>query len=83
MALVVMKRGGQPGSVAINPDRVTYVRSSSGPFTDIFFGEHHVSVEGSFEQVVARLSGQMDAPAAPAAPAPALVPPAKTWLRTP
>lgn len=73
MTLIVMKRGGQPGNIAINPDRVTYVRSSLGPFTDIHFGEHHVSVEGSFEQVVARLSGQVDAAAQP-------VP--KTWLRT-
>ena len=75
MAFVVMKRGGQPGNVAINPERVTHIRSASGPFTDIFFGDHHVSVEGTFEQVVARLSGQIE-------PVPAQ-PPVKTWLRTP
>ena len=73
MALVVMKRGGQPGNIAINPDLVTYVRSASGPFTDIHFGEHHVSVEGSFEQVVAKLSGEAAA-AERAAP--------RTWIRT-
>ncbi len=50
MPLVIMKRGGQPGNIAINTELVTYVRSSSGPFTDIHFGEHHVSVEGTFEQ---------------------------------
>ena len=76
VAFVVMKRGGQPGNVAINPERVTHIRSASGPFTDIFFGEHHVSVEGTFEQVVARLSGQID-------PTAAVQPPVKTWLRTP
>ena len=75
MAFVVMKRGGQPGNVAINPDRVTHIRSASGPFTDIFFGDQHVSVEGTFEQVVARLSGRAD----PVAERP----PVKTWLRTP
>jgi hypothetical protein len=69
-----MKRGGQPGNIAINPDRVTYVRSSLGPFTDIYFGEHHVSVEGSFEQVVAKLTGQMDNVSGQSPP--------KTWLRT-
>ena len=74
MALVVMKRGGQPGNIAINPDLVTYVRSASGPFTDIHFGEHHVSVEGSFEQVVAKLSGEAIVTAERAAP--------RTWIRT-
>jgi hypothetical protein len=59
--LVVMKKGGEPGEVAINPDRVTHVRAASGPFTDIYFGEHRVAVEGSFSQVVARLSGQSEA----------------------
>ena len=52
-----MKKGGEPGDVAINPDRVTHVRAASGPFTDIYFGEHRVAVEGSFAQVVARLTG--------------------------
>ena len=74
MTLVVMKRGGQPGNIAINPELVTYVRSSSGPFTDIHFGEHHVSVEGSFEQVVARLTGQFDAAGQQQQ--------VKTWIRT-
>ena len=71
--MIVLKRGGQPGSIAINPALVTYVRSSSGPFTDIHFGEHHVSVEGSFEQVVARLTGDWQA---------ARQPPVKSWIKT-
>lgn len=73
MAFVVMKRGGTPGKVAVNTDLVTYVRSSPGPFTDIYFGEHHVSVEGTFEQVVALL-GAVPVPSAPQRPA--------TWIRT-
>ena len=69
-----MKRGGQPGSIAINPDRVTHVRSSLGPFTDVYFGEHHVSVEGTFEQVVAKLSGETpDRETRPAV---------KSWIKT-
>ena len=60
MKLIVMKKGGEPGNVAINPDRVTHVRAASGPFTDIYFGEHRVAVEGSFDQVVARLTGHAE-----------------------
>lgn len=75
MTLIVMKRGGQPGSIAINPELVTYVRSSSGPFTDIHFGEHHVSVEGTFEQVVARLT----ADARPGIDKPVI----KSWIKAP
>jgi hypothetical protein len=52
-----MKKGGEPGQVAINPDKVTHVRTASGPFTDIYFGEHRVAVEGTFSQVVALLAG--------------------------
>jgi hypothetical protein len=59
--LIVMKKGGEPGQVAINPDKVTHVRTASGPFTDIYFGEHRVAVEGTFSQVVARLTGQAEA----------------------
>jgi hypothetical protein len=59
--LIVMKKGGEPGNIAINPDKVTHVRTASGPFTDIYFGEHRVAVEGSFAQVVARLTGQTEA----------------------
>ena len=55
--LIVMKKAGEPGDVAINPDRVTHVRTASGPFTDIYFGEHRVAVEGTFAQVIARLTG--------------------------
>lgn len=54
--LIVMKRGGEPGEVAINVERVTHVRSAVGPFTDIYFGEHRVAVEGTFRQVVDRLN---------------------------
>ena len=62
-----MKKGGEPGEVAINPDLVTHVRTASGPFTDIYFGEHRVAVEGTFAQVVARLTGHAEMPDAPAA----------------
>lgn len=58
--LIVMKKGGEPGEVAINPDRVTHIRTASGPFTDIYFGEHRVTVEGTFAQVVARLTGESE-----------------------
>jgi hypothetical protein len=58
--LIVMKKGGEPGQVAVNPDKVTHVRTASGPFTDIYFGEHRVAVEGTFSQVVARLTGQCE-----------------------
>ena len=61
MKLIVMKKGGEPGNVAINPEKVTHVRAASGPFTDIYFGEHRVAVEGSFAQVVARLADQAEA----------------------
>ncbi|HYI41553.1 MAG TPA: hypothetical protein VE053_14675 [Allosphingosinicella sp.] len=62
MKLIVMKKAGEPGDVAINPDRVTHVRTASGPFTDIYFGEHRVAVEGTFAQVVARLAGEVEVP---------------------
>jgi hypothetical protein len=55
--LVIFKKGGEPGDVAINPDRVTHVRTSSGPFTDIWFGDTRVAVEGTFQQVIAKLNG--------------------------
>ena len=58
MRLVVMKWGGEPGDVAINPERVTHIRAASGPFTDIFFGEHHIAVQGAFLDVVNRLAGR-------------------------
>ncbi len=66
-----MKKGGEPGDVAINPDKVTHVRTASGPFTDIYFGEHRVAVEGSFAQVVARLTDQTEIPEGS---------PAKSWF---
>lgn len=55
--LVVMRKGGG-GKVAVNPDQVTHVRSAAGAFTDIFMGGQQVAVEGTFEEVVARLSGK-------------------------
>ena len=57
--LVVMRKGGG-GKVAINPDLVTHVRSAAGAFTDIFFEGQQVAVEGTFEEVVARLAGRED-----------------------
>lgn len=54
---VTFKRGGTPGRVAVNAALVTDVRSSAGPFTDIFMGEHHITVDGSFEHVISMLSG--------------------------
>ena len=58
MKLVVLKKGGEGGEVAINPDLVTHVRSAAGPFTDVWFGAHRVSVEGTFRSVVAALSAE-------------------------
>lgn len=55
--LVIMKKGGESGEIAINPELVTYVRQTPGQFTDIYFGEHRVAVEGTFRQVVDRLCG--------------------------
>lgn len=66
MKLVIMKRGGQRGDVAVNVDRITYVAATPGPYTDIYFGDFHVTVEGSFQQVCARLSSEA-AVVAPAA----------------
>jgi hypothetical protein len=50
-----MKKGGESGEIAINPALVTYVRSTPGQFTDIYFGEHRIAVEGTFRQVVDKL----------------------------
>ena len=57
---VTFKRGGQPGKVAVNPALVTDVRSSAGAYTDIFMGDHQVTVDGAFEQVVTLLSGKRE-----------------------
>jgi hypothetical protein len=64
--VIVFKRGGQPGEVAINLDRVTHIASASGPFTDIHFGDQRVSVDGTFRQVIERILCSDDAPPAPA-----------------
>ena len=69
--LVIMKKGGESGEIAINPELVTYVRQTPGQFTDVYFGDHRVAVEGSFAQVVARLTGQAEAPEGA---------PAKSWF---
>ncbi len=55
--LVVLKKAGEPGKVAINPDRVTHLRSGPGNFVDVFFGDVKVAVEGTFEEVTNRLCG--------------------------
>ena len=74
--LVIMKKAGEPGDVAVNPGRVTHVRAA-GPFTDIWFGETRVAVEGTFALVVARLNGD-DLPfSSPASPQSQ---PSKSWL---
>lgn len=65
MKLVILKKGGEPGEVAINPALVTHVRSMAGPYTDIYFGPHRVAVEGSFQQVLFKLN--MDSPVRPSA----------------
>ena len=84
MKLVIMKRGGQRGDVAVNCDAITHVASTPGPFTDIYFGDHQITVEGTFQQVCMRLSLQ----AGPgAAPAPASAPaapdggPPRNWFQ--
>lgn len=53
--LIVMRRTGG-GKVAVNPELVTHVRSATGAYTDIFFEGHQVAVDGTFEEVVARLA---------------------------
>ena len=75
LKLVIMKRGGEPGEVAINPDLVTHVRATSGAFTDIHFGEYRIAVEGTLHQVIARLATSPEQASSASAPAP------KTWLR--
>jgi hypothetical protein len=56
--LVVVKKAGEPGKVAINPALVTHLRSGPGNFVDVFFGDVKVAVEGSFEELSNRLSGE-------------------------
>ncbi|MEA2998864.1 MAG: hypothetical protein QOH04_849 [Sphingomonadales bacterium] len=58
MRLVILRKAGEPGKIAINPDRVTHLRSGPGNFVDLFFGEVKVAVEGTFEEVVNRLAGE-------------------------
>ena len=56
--LVVLDKAGEPGKVAINPDRVTHLRAGPGNFVDVFFGDTKVAVAGTFEYVVNRLCGE-------------------------
>jgi hypothetical protein len=72
LKLVILKRGGQSGEVAINVDRVTHISSAPGAFTDVHFGDHRVAVEGSFHQVTARLSGSLESASDKS--------PARNWL---
>ena len=65
MPLVIFRKGGEPGEVAVNPERVTHVRTASGPVTDIWFGDTRVAVEGSFQQVIAKLNGVTTSEQAP------------------
>jgi hypothetical protein len=58
MRLVIMKKAGEPGKVAVNPDRVTHLRSGPGNFVDLYFGDVKVAVEGTFEDVCNRLCGE-------------------------
>lgn len=58
MRLVVVKKAGEPGKVAINPALVTHLRSGPGNFVDVFFGDVKVAVEGTFEELSNRLSGE-------------------------
>jgi hypothetical protein len=55
--IVVFRKAGDPGKVAVNPALVTHLRSGPGNFVDLFFGEVKVAVEGTFEDVVNRLCG--------------------------
>jgi hypothetical protein len=71
--LLTFRKAGEPGEVAINPDRVTCVRAATGAFTDIYFGAERVAVEGPFAQIVARLN--REDPGAEG-------PPGKDWLRS-
>lgn len=61
MRLVIMKKGGETGEVAINPEQITHIRSMPGPYTDIYFKDHRVAVEGSFRQVIDALSDRRNA----------------------
>ena len=71
--LVVFRKGGEAGEVAINPEHVSHVRTASGPFTDIYIGDQRIAVEGSFSHVLAKLTGCVE---------PAVEPPpqVKSWL---
>jgi hypothetical protein len=57
LQIVVFRKAGEPGKVAVNTALVTHLRSGPGNFVDLYFGEVKVAVEGTFEDVVNRLSG--------------------------
>ena len=65
--LIVMRKGGG-GKVALNPEHVTHVRAAGGAFTDIFIGDQQIAVEGTFEEVLARLTTPDPRPATRPAP---------------
>ena len=71
--LVIFRKGGEPGEVAINPEHVSHVRTASGPFTDIYIGDQRIAVEGSFSHVLAKLTGSSEPIAEPP-------PQVKSWL---
>ena len=56
MAKFVVLRKGGGGKIAVNPELVTFVRSATGAFTDLFFDGQQIAVEGTFEEVVNLLS---------------------------
>ncbi|HEY0113931.1 MAG TPA: hypothetical protein VGB59_12405 [Allosphingosinicella sp.] len=58
MRLVVLNKAGEPGKIAINPDRVTHLRAGPGNFVDVFFRDTKVAVAGTFEDVVNKLAGE-------------------------
>ena len=76
MKLVILKKGGESVEVAINPALITDVRSTAGQFTEIHFGEHRVTVEGSFRQIVEKLRAEDGATGASGAPEPG-----RSWIQ--
>ena len=76
MKLVILKKAGEPVEVAINPALITDVRSTPGQFTEIHFGEHRVTVEGSFRQIVGKLRAEDSAQGGMGAPDPA-----RSWIQ--
>jgi hypothetical protein len=55
MEFVTLKRGGSGGAVAVNALHVTDLRPA-GSYTDIYFGEHFLTVEAAFPDVVRKFN---------------------------